>query len=69
MNQGFKCCTNNCTKSPLPEDEGKYGIENNEWCGLSEGITCKDDTTTTTTAKSTPTNVRIKFLNIIVILK
>ncbi|OUM64532.1 Non-catalytic module family DOC2 [Piromyces sp. E2] len=34
LNQGFKCCSNNCTVI-YTDSDGSWGIENNQWCGCN----------------------------------
>ena len=33
--EGFKCCSPN-TPVVLTDSKGKWGIENNDWCGIIE---------------------------------
>jgi len=33
---GYKCCTGKSPKAVYIDDDGKWGIESNEWCGIIE---------------------------------
>jgi hypothetical protein len=37
--QGYKCCASNC-EVVYTDDDGTWGVENNQWCGCGVG-TCK----------------------------
>jgi len=40
--QGYKCCKNANTKIEYTDDNGEWGIENGDWCGIpkEEKVTC-----------------------------
>eukprot|EP00833_Pecoramyces_ruminatium_P001396 jgi/Orpsp1_1/1175428/evm.model.c7180000053800.1 len=54
LDQGYHCCSPNCSVIYSDED-GDWGVENNEWCGCGNGadrsttLTTNSATTTTTT--------------------
>ncbi|OUM67491.1 Non-catalytic module family DOC2, partial [Piromyces sp. E2] len=36
---GYDCCKT-CQQPAYQDESGEWGIENNEWCGISDEVTC-----------------------------
>ncbi|KAL6613614.1 hypothetical protein U3516DRAFT_547045 [Neocallimastix sp. 'constans'] len=62
---GYPCCSDPNTAVVSTDATGSWGIENGDWCGISDDNTTAITTTTTTTNIPTPTNYRCgpKFNN------
>jgi len=53
-NLGYPCCSDENTQVEYVDENGKWGIENNDWCGIDEKIfTTSEIITTTSTSIAT----------------
>lgn len=55
-NQGYNCCSNNNCNVVYQDGTGNWGVENNNWCGIS--YNCGNSPRPTTTIRTTTTTTR-----------